>query len=72
MNKMSLKQQPLKVTDRPQPKRRYAGVGKRPPALVSPDIVKNLHTAVISIGVLKVAAPGMPKTGGYALPDFFF
>ena len=45
----------------------HAGEGKRPPALVSPDIVKKLHTPVISTGVRENAPPGTPKTGGYAL-----
>jgi CubicO group peptidase (beta-lactamase class C family) len=44
-----------------------AGEGKRPPALVSPEIVKKLHTPVIETGVRDTAAPGTPKTGGYAL-----
>jgi CubicO group peptidase (beta-lactamase class C family) len=44
-----------------------AGEGKRPPALVSPDIIKKLHTPVISTGVRENAPPGTPKTGGYAL-----
>jgi hypothetical protein len=42
-----------------------AGEGKRLPALVSQDIIKKLHTPVISTGVR--ASPGTPKTGGYAL-----
>jgi CubicO group peptidase (beta-lactamase class C family) len=45
----------------------HAGEGKRPPALVSPAIVKKLHTAVISTGVRDHAPPGTPKTGEYAL-----
>ena len=44
-----------------------AGEGKRPPALVSPDTVKKLHTPVISTGVRENAPAGTPKTGGYAL-----
>jgi CubicO group peptidase (beta-lactamase class C family) len=45
----------------------HAGEGKRPPFLVSPDIVKKLHTPVIDTGVLENARPGTPKTGKYAL-----
>jgi CubicO group peptidase (beta-lactamase class C family) len=45
----------------------HAGEGKRPPPLVSPEIVKKLHTPVISTGVRENAPPGTPKTGGYAL-----
>jgi CubicO group peptidase (beta-lactamase class C family) len=45
----------------------HAGEGKRPPVLVSPDIVKKLHTPVIDTGVLENARPGTPKTGKYAL-----
>jgi CubicO group peptidase (beta-lactamase class C family) len=44
-----------------------AGEGKRPPALVSPEILKMLHTPVIDTGVREDAAPGTPKTGKYAL-----
>jgi CubicO group peptidase (beta-lactamase class C family) len=44
-----------------------AAEGKRAPALVSPSIVKKLHTPVISTGVRENAAPGTPKTGSYAL-----
>jgi CubicO group peptidase (beta-lactamase class C family) len=44
-----------------------AGEGTRPPALVSPEIVKKLHTPVIDTGVRADAAPGTPKTGKYAL-----
>ena len=44
-----------------------AGEGKRPPALVSPDILKKLHTPVIETGELENARPGTPKTGKYAL-----
>ena len=43
------------------------GEGKRPPALVSPEILKKLHTPVIDTGVREDAAPGTPKTGKYAL-----
>jgi hypothetical protein len=45
----------------------HAGEGKRSPALVSPDIVKKLHTPVIGTGVREDAPAGTPKTGGYAL-----
>jgi CubicO group peptidase (beta-lactamase class C family) len=45
----------------------HAGEGKRAPALVSPAIVKKLHTAVITTGERKDAPPGTPKSGGYAL-----
>jgi CubicO group peptidase (beta-lactamase class C family) len=45
----------------------HAGGGKRPPALVSPDTVKKLHTPVIDTGVRENAPPGTPKTGKYAL-----
>ncbi len=45
----------------------HAGEGKRPPNLVSPDIVKKLHTPVIDTGVREDAPPGTPKTGKYAL-----
>jgi len=41
----------------------HAGEGKRPPALVSPDVVKKLHTPVIGTGVRENAPPGTPKTG---------
>ena len=44
-----------------------AGEGKRPPALVSPTILKKLHTTVINTGERKDAPPGTPKSGGYAL-----
>jgi CubicO group peptidase (beta-lactamase class C family) len=44
-----------------------AGEGKRPPALVSPEILKKLRTPVISTGVRDNAPPGTPKTGEYAL-----
>jgi CubicO group peptidase (beta-lactamase class C family) len=44
-----------------------AGEGKRLPALVSPAILKKLHTPVIDTGVREDAAPGTPKTGKYAL-----
>jgi CubicO group peptidase (beta-lactamase class C family) len=45
----------------------HAGEGRRPPILVSPDIVKKLHTPVIDTGVRADAPPGTPKTGKYAL-----
>lgn len=45
----------------------HAGDGKRSPALVSPDIVKKLHTPVIGTGVREDAPAGTPKTGGNAL-----
>jgi CubicO group peptidase (beta-lactamase class C family) len=45
----------------------HAGEGKRPPALVSTEIVKKLHTPVIGTGVREDAPPGTPKTGKYAL-----
>ena len=44
-----------------------AGEGKRPPALVSPEILKKIHTPVIDTGVREDAPPGTPKTGKYAL-----
>jgi hypothetical protein len=44
-----------------------AGEGKRTPTLVSPDTMKKLHTPIIETGVRDGAAPGTPKTGGYAL-----
>jgi CubicO group peptidase (beta-lactamase class C family) len=45
----------------------HAGEGKRSPALVSTEILKKLHTPVISTGVRKDAPPGTPQTGQYAL-----
>jgi CubicO group peptidase (beta-lactamase class C family) len=45
----------------------HAGEGKRPPALVSPETVKKLHTPVIDTGIRENAPPGTPKTGKYAL-----
>jgi CubicO group peptidase (beta-lactamase class C family) len=45
----------------------HAGEGKRPPALVSTQFVKKLHTPVIGTGVREDAPPGTPKTGKYAL-----
>ncbi len=45
----------------------HAAEGKRPPALVSPDTVRKLHTPVIATGQREHAAAGTPKTGGYAL-----
>jgi len=44
-----------------------AGEGKRAPALVSPETLKKLHTPIVETGVRAGAAPGTPKTGGYAL-----
>ena len=44
-----------------------AGEGKRGPALVSAEVLKKIHTPVISTGVREGAPPGTPKTGGYAL-----
>jgi CubicO group peptidase (beta-lactamase class C family) len=44
-----------------------AGEGKRGPALVSAETLKKLHTPFVSTGERKDAAPGTPKTGGYAL-----
>jgi CubicO group peptidase (beta-lactamase class C family) len=44
-----------------------AGEGKRGPALVSAQILKKIHTPVISTGVREGAPAGTPKTGGYAL-----
>jgi hypothetical protein len=45
----------------------HAWEGKLPPALVSPDTVRKLHTPVIATGVREHPAVGTPKTGGYAL-----
>jgi CubicO group peptidase (beta-lactamase class C family) len=45
----------------------HAGEGKRPPALVSTEILKKIHTPVIDTGVREDAPPGTPKTGKYAL-----
>jgi CubicO group peptidase (beta-lactamase class C family) len=45
----------------------HAAEGKRPPALVSTEIVKKLHNPVIGTGVRKDAPPGTPQTGKYAL-----
>jgi CubicO group peptidase (beta-lactamase class C family) len=44
-----------------------AGEGKRGPALVSAETLKKLHTPLISTGARDDAAPGTPKTGGYAM-----
>jgi CubicO group peptidase (beta-lactamase class C family) len=44
-----------------------AGEGKRGPNLVSAEVLKKIHTPVISTGSREGAAPGTPKTGGYAL-----
>jgi CubicO group peptidase (beta-lactamase class C family) len=45
----------------------HAGEGKRPPALVSTETVKKLHTPVIGTGLREDAPPGTPQTGKYAL-----
>jgi CubicO group peptidase (beta-lactamase class C family) len=45
----------------------HAGKGKRPPALVSAETVKKLHTPIISTGLRANAPAGTPQTGGYAL-----
>jgi CubicO group peptidase (beta-lactamase class C family) len=44
-----------------------AGEGKRPPALVSTETVKRLHTPRIAIGGRENAPAGTPRAGGYAL-----
>lgn len=44
-----------------------AGEGKRGPGLVSAEVLKKMHTPFVSTGARDVAAPGTPKTGGYAL-----
>ena len=44
-----------------------AGEGKRGPDLVSAEILKKIHTPFVSTGAREGAAPGTPKTGGYAL-----
>jgi CubicO group peptidase (beta-lactamase class C family) len=44
-----------------------AGEGKRPPALVSGEILQRIHTPVIETGNLENPRPGTPKTGKYAL-----
>jgi CubicO group peptidase (beta-lactamase class C family) len=44
-----------------------AGEGKRGPQLVSSEILKKIHTPFVSTGSREGAAPGTPKTGGYAL-----
>jgi CubicO group peptidase (beta-lactamase class C family) len=46
-----------------------AGEGKRPPALVSPDAMRKLHTPVINTGLRENAPPGTP--GRYALSRVF-
>ncbi len=43
-----------------------AGEGKRGPALVKPETLKLLHTAVVEMEV-KDPKPGTPKSGAYAL-----
>jgi CubicO group peptidase (beta-lactamase class C family) len=44
-----------------------AGEGKRGPDLVSAEVLKKIHTPFVSTGSREGAAPGTPKTGGYAL-----
>ena len=44
-----------------------AGEGKRGPELVSAEVLKKIHTPFISTGAREGAAPGTPRTGGYAL-----
>ncbi|MGA7578473.1 MAG: serine hydrolase domain-containing protein [Desulfobaccales bacterium] len=44
-----------------------AGEGKRGPALVRPETLRKLHTAVIAIPDKPGAKPGTPKHGKYAL-----
>jgi CubicO group peptidase (beta-lactamase class C family) len=44
-----------------------AGEGERGPKLVSAEILKKIHTPFVSTGVREGAAPGTPKTGGYAM-----
>ncbi len=44
-----------------------AGEGKRSPDLVSAEVLKKIHTPFVSTGSREDAAPGTPKTGGYAL-----
>lgn len=44
-----------------------AGEGKRGPDLVSTETLKKIHTPFVSTGARDGAAPGTPKTGGYAL-----
>jgi CubicO group peptidase (beta-lactamase class C family) len=44
-----------------------AGEGKRGPDLVSAEVLKKIHTPFVSTGAREGAAPGTPKTGGYAL-----
>ena len=45
----------------------HAGEGKRAPALVKPETLRKLHTAVISMPEKKNALPGTPSNGKYAL-----
>ncbi|MCV0371320.1 serine hydrolase domain-containing protein [Filomicrobium sp.] len=44
-----------------------AGVGRRGPALVKPETVERLHTAIVTTPEIKNPKPGTPKTGQYAL-----
>jgi CubicO group peptidase (beta-lactamase class C family) len=44
-----------------------AGEGKRGPALVKPQTLRKLHTAVIGMSPKKDTAPGTPPGGKYAL-----
>ncbi len=44
-----------------------AGEGKRSPELVSAETLKKIHTPFFATGSREGAAPGTPKTGGYAL-----
>jgi CubicO group peptidase (beta-lactamase class C family) len=44
-----------------------AGEGKHGPDLVSAEVLKKIYTPFISTGAREGAAPGTPKTGGYAL-----
>jgi CubicO group peptidase (beta-lactamase class C family) len=44
-----------------------AGQGKRGPALVQPEILRKLHTPVVTMPPQRTAAPGTPPGGRYAL-----
>ena len=44
-----------------------AGEGKRGPDLVSAEVLKKIHTPIVSTGLREGAPPGTPKTGRYAL-----
>ena len=44
-----------------------AGEGKRGPALVRPETLRQLHTPVIAMALKKDAKPGTPSRGKYAL-----